>query len=106
MIRYLKVLILLKAIFLLCSCGLAKEGFTNQKKNNSEEFLVEKKNPLVMPPDYNELPDPKIIKDQNKENENSIKSLLKDKDQLETDLELDNKDQKLEDSLLEKIKNN
>tara|TARA_Y100001970_G_C13857232_1_gene662296 strand:+ start:278 stop:598 length:321 start_codon:yes stop_codon:yes gene_type:complete len=106
MIRYLKVLILLKAIFLLCSCGLAKEGFTNQKKNNSEEFLVEKKNPLIMPPDYNELPDPKIIKDQNKENENSIKSLLKDKDQLETDLELDNKDQKLEDSLLEKIKNN
>ncbi len=106
MTRYLKVLIMLKAMFLLYSCGLAKEGFTNQKKNNSEEFLVEKKNPLIMPPNYNELPDPKIKKDQNKENENSIKSLLKDKDQLETDLELDNKDQKLEDSLLEKIKNN
>ena len=29
-----------------------KDGFSNQKKNNSDEFLVEKKSPLVMPPDY------------------------------------------------------
>ena len=26
----------------LSSCGTIKEGFTNQKKNNSDEFLVEK----------------------------------------------------------------
>ena len=106
MIRFLKILILLKAIFLLYSCGVAKEGFTNKKRNNSEEFLVEKKNPLVMPPDYNELPEPKIKNEQSEENENSIKSLLTNKDQLETELKIDNKDQKLENSLLEKIKNN
>jgi hypothetical protein len=33
-----------------------KSAFENQKKNNTDEFLVEKKSPLVMPPDFNELP--------------------------------------------------
>tara|TARA_B100001063_G_C16683112_1_gene512899 strand:+ start:215 stop:430 length:216 start_codon:yes stop_codon:yes gene_type:complete len=31
------------------SCGSVKEGFSSQKKNNSDEFLVEKKSPLLMP---------------------------------------------------------
>ena len=48
------------------SCGSVKEGFSSQKKNNSDEFLVEKKSPLLMPPDYNELPIPKEKIDQNK----------------------------------------
>ena len=39
--------------------GQLKEGFKNQKKNSSDEFLVEKKSPLVMPPEFNELPDSK-----------------------------------------------
>ena len=34
--------ILIIALF-LSSCGSIKEGFVNQKKNNSDEFLVEKK---------------------------------------------------------------
>ena len=50
--------ILIAVAILFSSCGSMKEGFANQKKNNSDEFLVEKKSPLVMPPDYNELPIP------------------------------------------------
>ncbi len=42
----------------LTSCESAREGFTLKKKNNSDEFLVEKKNPLVMPPEYDNLPVP------------------------------------------------
>ena len=42
----------------IASCGTVKEGFSNNKKNNSDEFLVEKKSPLVMPPEFNELPTP------------------------------------------------
>ena len=38
-----KKFILLNFIFLLVSCGTAKEAFVNQKKNNTDEFLVEKK---------------------------------------------------------------
>ena len=56
-----KNLILLSfiTIIFLSSCGTIKEGFTNQKKYSSDEFLVEKKLPLVMPPDYKKLPMPK-----------------------------------------------
>ena len=50
--------ILIATVLLFSSCSSLKEGFVNQKKNNSDEFLVEKKSPLVMPQDYNELPIP------------------------------------------------
>ena len=54
--KYLKLFIFINLILFVNSCGTIKEGFSNQKKNNSDEFLVEKKSPLVMPPDYNDLP--------------------------------------------------
>ena len=72
--KQFKFYILIAIAILFSSCSSLKEGFTNQKKNNSDEFLVEKKSPLVMPPDYNELPIP------NEENiskqSNEIKSLI------------------------------
>ena len=43
---------------LLSACESAREGFSLKKEDNSDEFLVEKKNPLVMPPDYENLPKP------------------------------------------------
>ena len=46
-------------LILLSSCGTLKDGFINPKKDNSDEFLVEKKMPLKMPPKFNELPTPK-----------------------------------------------
>ena len=52
----------LNIILLLSSCGTIKEGFTNQKKSSTDEFLVEKKLPLKMPPNYEELPIPKYKK--------------------------------------------
>ena len=108
--KYLKLVILIKLILLFYSCGTIKEGFTNQKKNSSEEFLVEKKAPLVMPPNYNELPVPGASKTEvNEVNESGedIKSLISIKKN-ETDLKENNVEinQNLEDSLLEKIKKN
>ena len=38
-----KIIALLSLIIVLASCGTIKEGFTNQKKNSSDEFLDEKK---------------------------------------------------------------
>ena len=49
-------------LLLLNSCGTVREGLQNTKKNNSDEFLVEKKSPLIMPPDFDELPVPKKVK--------------------------------------------
>ena len=56
--KIIKVIIVVNIFLVLISCGTIKEGFSNQKKNNSDEFLVEKKQPLVMPPNYEELPEP------------------------------------------------
>ena len=36
--------------FLLASCQSVKDGLSGRKTENSDEFLVKKKNPLVMPP--------------------------------------------------------
>ena len=104
--KYFRILILISSFLIFYSCGTIKEGFTNQKKNSSDEFLVEKKDPLVMPPDYNELPTP-VMQDNQIQGDDSIKDLLikKDTENLNSNQDLKaNKD--LEDSLLEKIKKN
>ncbi len=35
-----------------------KRGLTGEKKSSADEFLVKKKDPLILPPDYENLPDP------------------------------------------------
>ena len=47
-----------------------------QKKNNSDEFLVEKKSPLLMPPDFDELPVPNSDSSLNNNENNEIKKLI------------------------------
>ena len=105
--KIFKKLILLSFLYILTSCGTLKEGFSNQKKNNNDEFLVEKKSPLIMPPDYNELPVPNAESNQSLSEENSIKNLVKNE---ETNTNTSNANSSestgLEESLLEKIKNN
>ena len=49
------ILIILTVSSFLFSCG----GFKLKKKAESgEEFLIEKKDPLVLPPDFSKLPKP------------------------------------------------
>ena len=50
----------------LSACQSLKDGLTGKKKNNSDEFLVKKKNPLVLPPEFNKLPEPKILSQKEK----------------------------------------
>ena len=52
------ILFLAVVFFTFQSCQTVKEGFTSQKKKSTDEFLVEKKSPLVVPPNYGELPIP------------------------------------------------
>ena len=73
---HFKKFITLNIVLILCSCGTIKEGFTNQKKNSSDEFLVEKKSPLVVPPSYGELPIPSSEKTNKKNQTNNIESLI------------------------------
>lgn len=101
-----KKFILLNFIFLLVSCGVAKDAFVNQKKNNTDEFLVEKKSPLVMPPDYNELPIPKEKIEQTDINENEFKTLITQKNQDTKSDSNEDVNKNFEELLLDKIKKN
>ena len=71
---------LLIGLFLLNSCsGLKDAGkvIRNEKVLTTDEFLVKKRNPLVLPPNFEDLPEPGSKK-QNKENEEEkIKKILK-----------------------------
>ena len=86
---------------------MLSEGFKSSKQNKSDEFLVEKKSPLVMPPDFNKLPLPQQT-NQVGENEESadIKSLLTDNKDSDLDNQNTNQNTNFENSILEKIKNN
>ena len=101
----INTLIVLSFIFLQ-SCGTIKEGFSSQKKNSSDEFLVEKKSPLVMPPNFDELPSPKINEVETEENSNNIKSLITTNQDSISSTDNNQTDQNLENSILKKIKNN
>ena len=102
---HFKKFITLNIVLILCSCGTIKEGFTNQKKNSSDEFLVEKKSPLVMPPSYGELPTPSNDKTSKESQTNKIESLISKKKDNE---KLENSDsvKSFEEVILNKIKNN
>ena len=53
-----KIIYILLLIF-LASCAESfdsiKRGLTGQKKNSADEFMVKKKDPLILPPDYENL---------------------------------------------------
>ena len=55
----MKKFVLTIIIFIFVTgCGSVTEGFKLKKGNTGDEFLVEKKNPLVLPPEFSELPQP------------------------------------------------
>ena len=104
--KYFKILIFFQLILFLYSCSTLKDGFTNQKKSSSDEFLVEKKSPLVMPPDYNDLPVPDENNETAEVNKNKIKDLVTNKDN--ENIEMNNAEDvnlNIEQSILKKIKN-
>ena len=92
---------------LLASCGTVKEGFSMQKKDNSDEFLVEKKSPLLMPPNFNELPIPKSESILENDKNDEIKKLIKKSDKNSSNsVSSTNNNSTFEELLLDKIKNN
>ena len=101
-----KIFILIITAIFLSGCGTIKEGFSNQKKNNKDEFLVEKKSPLTMPPDFNELPIPKSENEEINDDENQIKTLISKNKNNEIEENKNEGSKSFEESLLKKIKDN
>jgi len=102
------LLIIIIPIFFLNACNTLKDGFRSQKKDSIDEFLVEKKSPLVMPPDFDELPLPSDTNENTEQvEEDNIKSLISNNENSLSDIESNvNQSQNFENSILEKIKKN
>ena len=103
-----KITTLLFFVLFLYSCSGAKDALQGKKRSeNSDEFLVEKKNPLTVPPDIDELPVPLDQEDQvqtDDQEDINIKKVLKIDENKNTNSEIDNENQNsLEKSILEKI---
>jgi hypothetical protein len=93
--------------FLLTNCKTVKKGFSLDNKNKTEEFLVEKKSPLVIPPDFDQLPPPTTSLNQDKEDKNKLESIIKSASNSSESTEiLNEQNNNLEKSILEKIKSN
>ena len=93
-------------LIILSGCSGAKDALQGKKRSDtSDEFLIEKKTPLTKPPDYNELPVP--ISEENSYTENNeagdIEILLKKNKTNSTTSE--QKNNNLEQSIIEKISN-
>jgi len=104
--KFKKIIILLFSILFLFSCSGAKDVLQGKKRSDtSDEFLVEKKNPLTVPPDINELPVPLDQEDQaNNQEDIDIKKVLKIDENQDTNTESNNGNQNsLEETILERI---
>ena len=99
-------ILLIICSILLSSCGSVKRAFDPQNKNTSDEFLVEKKSPLSMPPSFKELPVPSNQKITEENKTNNIKSLITEKNSNNEKSANVDTDKDFEQSILDKIKNN
>ena len=106
--KFKKIIIFLSSLLFLLSCSGAKDALQGKKRSdNSDEFLVEKKNPLTVPPDIDELPVPLDQEDQSQTNDQediNIKKVLKIDENKDANVESNNENQNsLEKTILEKI---
>ena len=98
---------LLAVLLLLNSCQSVKDGLTGQKQKNSDEFLVEKKAPLVLPPDFEKLPIPKSANERNIAKEENFKDIIGKEIDISKDYEnTQTIESSTEASIIEKIKKN
>ena len=94
-------------LLFLNSCGTVAEGLGGSKKKGSEEFLVEKKAPLVLPPSFGELPEPGMKTGENlistKKDTSDIEEIINQSSSTKTKTNNDNLTNSIEESIIKKI---
>ncbi len=96
--------LLIFILVLITSCGGFKEAgkvLRNEKTNSTDEFLVKKRDPLILPPDYDSVPEPKTSNESRKKEENKIKDILKKTDEKTSS---DTTSSSIENSILKNIR--
>ena len=101
--KFLTSLVLI-AIF-LTSCDGFRKAVTGSKKPKGDEFLVIKKEPLTLPPDYQNLPTPDPDEEEQEE-ENNVKEILGNVSNDQNTTSNSNASESLENSILKKINQN
>lgn len=99
-----KINLLLIVLLFLTSCGGLKEAgkvLRNEKIKTTDEFLVKKRNPLELPPDYKDIPVPGTLSKKEKNDDEKIKEILKVPEEENTKLK---KSSSIEESILNKIR--
>ncbi len=91
----------------LYSCGVGEALQGKKRSEQGDEFLIDKKNPLAMPPDFDKLPKPgeanlKSTKDINSDLKN-LEDLLKNSNSKEDNIS-SGQSTSIESSILKKIK--
>ena len=105
----IKNFILLVLVLLLYSCQSVKDALTGKKYESSDEFLVIKKNPLVVPPDFQSLPEPNDPVEMSREDTieaeiDDILSSIKIEEEIDDEFEGSSNNSSTEDFVLEQIK--
>ena len=96
---FIKLFFISIILIFFSGCQSTKDFFTLSKKNQSDEFLIEKKNPLTLPPDYGKLPVPgKNDENLMIEKDQDINSIISD-----NKISDNNKDNNAEPSTIEKL---
>ena len=94
-------------LLFLNSCGTVAEGLGGSKKKGSEEFLVEKKSPLVLPPSFGELPEPGKEPEENiileKKDTSDIEDIINQSSSTNTSEKSDDTKNSIEQSIIKKI---
>ena len=94
-------------ILFLNSCGTVAEGLGGSKKKGSDEFLVKKKSPLVLPPSFGELPKPGKEPEQNiildKKDTSDIEDIINQSSSISTTEKSDDTKNSIEQSIIKKI---
>ena len=97
--KYLKIIFLLLIFASVNNCQTFQDTMTGAKKETTDEFLVKKKDPLILPPQYEKLPLPNS-KETNKGN--SIQSAMGTSTQSNENSKINSK---LENLILKELKN-
>ena len=102
-----KTIFLIMLIFLVTSCADSwsnvKRGLTGAKQKSNDEFLVQKKDPLILPPDFDSLPSPSDREEAIEEMSGfSFEKTLKQES--ETEITVSSTESSAEDSILKQIR--
>lgn len=96
-----KITYIIILTFFVTSCGdtasSIKRGLTGAKKISGDEFLIQKKDPLILPPDYENLPIPTegVVTEEVSTFEKNLGTLIEDNS---------SRSSSVEDSILKKIR--